>query len=151
MRLPVPPNMWCFHSLYWRMCQGVICPDGQVINSNGSCTDPRNCLGKELWILVHMYISVTIILFHTPTVAPYNTTISTQVAGNNITFICTAEGGPGNTFQWVQNSDNSVVSNSSMLTLDHTDYDDYTCTITNAAGSTNETITFDGKEIALKM
>ena len=27
--------------------EGCFCPDGQVINSNGLCTDPRDCLGKK--------------------------------------------------------------------------------------------------------
>ena len=96
---------------------------------------------------------INIILFHIPTVAPYNATISTQVARNYIILICAAEGGPSNTFQWVQNSDNSVVSTSSVLTLDYTNstsYDNYTCTITNAAGFTNTTVSLDGKEIVWK-
>ena len=92
-------------------------------------------------------ISVTIIVFHT--VAPYNATITTQLTGNDVISTCTAEGGPSTTFEWTQNSDNSRVSTSSMLTLNRTDpenSDTYTCTILNVAGNTSTMITLGGKK-----
>ena len=88
-----------------------------------------------------------IIFFHT--VAPYNAAITTQLTGNNVIYTCTAEGGPSNTFEWTRSSDNSQVSNSSMLTLDHrnpTNNDTYTCTIENAADTISTMIILDGKK-----
>ena len=88
-----------------------------------------------------------IIFFHT--VAPYNATITTQETGNDVIYTCTADGGPSNTFEWTQSSDNSQVSTSSMLTLDRrnlTNSDTYICTIENSAGNTSTMITLDGKK-----
>ena len=36
--------------------EGCFCPGGQVINSNGLCINPRECLGKKLvYVYVRMY------------------------------------------------------------------------------------------------
>ena len=58
--------------------------------------------------------------------------------GNNVTFNCTAEGGPGNTYQWQRNGTN--LDNETMQTLTITqisvnDGDQYTCVVSNAAGN----------------
>lgn len=58
--------------------------------------------------------------------------------GNNATFDCTAQGGPGNTYQWQQNGTN--LDNETMQTLAITQItvnngDEYTCIVTNVAGN----------------
>ena len=56
--------------------------------------------------------------------------------GNNITFICTAFGGPDNIFQWKMNG--NTIGNDSILELidiDTSSGGSYTCTVSNAAGS----------------
>ena len=88
-----------------------------------------------------------IVFFHV--VAPYDAAITTQVTGNDVIYTCAAEGGPSNTVEWTRSSDNSQVSTSSMLTLNHrnpTNSDTYTCTIENAAGTISTMIILDGKK-----
>ena len=98
---------------------------------------------------IHNTYMVHVTLFSfTYAVAPYNATITTQVVGTDVTYTCTAEGGPSNSFEWTRSSDSSQVSISSMLTLDGTDpanHDTYTCTIENGAGTNSTMITLDGK------
>ena len=58
--------------------------------------------------------------------------------GNNATFNCTAQGGPGNTYQWQRNGTN--LNNETMQTLAFSeitvnDGDEYTCIVSNVAGS----------------
>ncbi|XP_065904155.1 cell adhesion molecule DSCAML1-like isoform X2 [Dysidea avara] len=75
----------------------------------------------------------------TVTVSPYNATITEVVVINMVTYTCYADGGPGNTYEWLQLRDNSVVSSMQELILDSTDPSDggdYQCTITNNAGDT---------------
>ena len=62
--------------------------------------------------------------------------------GNNTTLTCSAFGGPNNTFLWEMNG--SIIGNDSML--DVTDIDassggNYTCTVSNAAGSDSASTT----------
>ena len=66
--------------------------------------------------------------------------------GSNVSRTCSAEGGPNNTFEWT--NDQGVVSNSSQLQLTSitaSDAGTYTCTVTNAAGSSNASATVFGK------
>ncbi len=62
--------------------------------------------------------------------------------GDDVILECNAAmGGPGNTFQWFD-SLNSILTNSSMLTLTNVMAADggmYTCMITNAGGSDSDT------------
>ena len=58
--------------------------------------------------------------------------------GNNVTFNCTAQGGPGNAYQWQRNGTN--LDNETMQTLAITQIsvnngDQYTCIVSNAAGN----------------
>ena len=62
--------------------------------------------------------------------------------GYNITFNCTASGGPDNVFQWEMSG--NIVGNESILEV--TDIDassggSYTCTVSNAAGSDSASTT----------
>ena len=56
--------------------------------------------------------------------------------GNSTAFICSAMGGPSNTFQWEING--NIIGNDSMLEvmdIDASSGGSYTCTVSNAAGS----------------
>ena len=60
----------------------------------------------------------------------------------NVTFTCSAKGGPDNTFQWER--DGVIVSNEANFTvtqIDATDGGNYTCTVSNAAGNDSNTTT----------
>ena len=86
--------------------------------------------------------------FYSSTVSPYNATITEVVVINMVTYTCYADGGPGNTYEWLQLRDNSVVSSMQELILDSTDPSDggdYQCTITNNAGDTTIMTTINGK------
>ena len=72
-------------------------------------------------------------------VAPYNATVTEAVVTTMVTYTCNADGGPGNTYEWLRLKDNSVVSSGQELILDNTDPLDggeYRCTITSGAGDT---------------
>jgi len=83
-------------------------------------------------------------------VAPFNATITQVVVINMVTYTCYADGGPGNTYEWVRLRDNSVVSSTQELILDNTDPldgGDYQCNITNDAGNTTVMTTLNGEDI----
>ena len=84
------------------------------------------------------------------TVAPFNATITEVVVINMVTYTCYADGGPGNTYEWLRLKDDSVVSSTQELILDNTDPLDggnYQCTITNNAGDTIIIGTLNGEDI----
>ena len=65
--------------------------------------------------------------------------------GSSESLTCTAQGGPDNTFQWTLQG--QVVSNSFQLqfpSITGSDGGDYTCTVTNAAGSGSIIATITG-------
>ena len=68
---------------------------------------------------------------------------------NTVTYICYADGGPGNSYQWIRIRENDVVSmTQKLIPLDNTDLLDsgeYLCTITNAAGSLDALATLNGE------
>ena len=67
--------------------------------------------------------------------------------GSAVNLTCLSDSGPNNTYEWT-NGQGESVSNSSQLQLSSitgSDAGDYTCTVTNAAGSGNETATVTGK------
>ena len=85
---------------------------------------------------------------HTHTVAPYNAIITEVVNMNNVTYTCSADGGLGNTYQWLRLRDNMTVSAEQDLVLDNTNPLDggmYLCTVTNVAGNTTVMTTLNGK------
>ena len=62
--------------------------------------------------------------------------------GDHVTLFCTAMGGPNNSFHWEQNG--SVIGNDSTLNvvaIDASQGGDYTCTVSNAAGSDSASTT----------
>ena len=90
-----------------------------------------------------MYISL-----RSHSVAPYNATIAKAVNNNNVTFTCYADGGLGNTYEWLRLRNNEVVSMMQELILDNTDPldgGDYQCTITNIAGNASAMTTLNGE------
>ena len=54
-----------------------------------------------------------------------------------VILTCSTLGGPDNEYQWLRS--NETLSNSSVLTLDSVVGGEYTCTVTNLAGSGNAT------------
>lgn len=65
-----------------------------------------------------------------------------------VTYMCYADGGPGNSYQWLRLSDNEVVSMTHELTLNNTNPlvgGDYQCTITNNAGNDAVLVTVNGE------
>ena len=74
-------------------------------------------------------------------VNPVNESFS---VGEDVNLTCSAMGGPGNTFQWSENSTDLEGENSTVLALTNITLDDggeYTCSVTNSAG-TSEASTF---------
>ena len=67
---------------------------------------------------------------------------------STVTYTCYADGGPGNSYQWIRLRDNEVVSMTQNLTLDNTDPLDggeYRCTISNDAGNLDTLATLNGE------
>ena len=91
-------------------------------------------------LLRYLFCSVSL-------VAPYNGSITEVVVNNTVTYTCYADGGPGNTYEWLRLRDNSVVSSMQELILDNTDPLDggeYRCTISNDAGNATAMTTLNG-------
>ena len=88
-----------------------------------------------------MYVkSKTCSYVHYHAAAPYNATITETVDNSNVTYICHADGGLDNTYEWLRLRDNEVVSLTQELILDNRnplDGGDYECTVTNTAGNTS--------------
>ena len=85
---------------------------------------------------------------HSHAVAPYNATVTETVDNNNVTYICYADGGPGNAYKWLRLRDNEVVSMTQALTLDNRnplDGGDYECAVTNIAGNTSAMSILNGE------
>ena len=67
--------------------------------------------------------------------SPMNETFN---RGDNVTFTCSARGGPGNIFQWLRNGtelENETSETLTLPTIDFSDGDEYTCLVCNAAGN----------------
>ena len=74
--------------------------------------------------------------------------INNVTTNNVVTYTCYADGGPGNSYQWIRLRDNEVVSMAQELALDNTDPldgGDYQCTITNNAGNDTAMTTLNGE------
>ena len=66
--------------------------------------------------------------------------------GDNVTFTCSALGGPDNLFQWQKEGECLPSESLSTLTLTNVDAMDgglYTCVVTNAAGNDSSDITLN--------
>ena len=89
-------------------------------------------------------------------VAPYDVTIMGDNTYNNnngdrLELSCSSEGGPGLTYSWsrtMNDFETSTTTNTSTLNISSVatvDGGDYTCTVTNGAGSNISTITVYGE------
>ena len=70
--------------------------------------------------------------------------------GSQLTLNCTSEGGPQLQYIWVLLG--NIISNSSMLIIDNvttTDGGNYTCTVTNDAGSSDAIVTVYSKSFLI--
>ena len=69
---------------------------------------------------------------------------------NDVTYTCYADGGPGNSYQWIRLRDNDVVSmTQELIPLDNRDPldgGDYVCIITNNAGDLETLATLNGEK-----
>ena len=70
--------------------------------------------------------------------------------GDQLELNCSSEGGPDLVYSWRRNNDfsNETVTNTNTLTISDlvtVDGGDYTCTVTNDAGSNNTTVTVYGE------
>ena len=75
--------------------------------------------------------------------------VTNSSQGSNVTFTCTAMGGPGNMFSWTRLYDNIPVGNMSSLTVSVEGADDggmYRCLVTNPAGNDSDTVTLNGED-----
>ena len=88
-----------------------------------------------------------------PSVAPYNVVImgdNTYDNGDQLELNCSSEGGPDLEYSWSRTNTFSATTttNTSTLTISDlatVDGGDYTCTVTNDAGTNNSTITVYGE------
>ena len=82
-------------------------------------------------------------------VSPNNVTIIGQnmyPQGNQLELTCSSEGGPDLTYSWSRTNmfSATTVTNTNTLTIDNVaavDGGDYTCTVTNGAGTSNASVT----------
>ncbi len=75
---------------------------------------------------------------------------SNNFQGDTQTLACSAMGGPGNMFLWTRLYDNTIVGNTSNLTVSVggvTDGGQYKCDVSNLAGNDSETATLNGEDI----
>ena len=83
-------------------------------------------------------------------VSPLNETFD---QGDNVTFTCSARGGPDNTFQWLRNGAELVGETSEIIVIPDVIFmsgDEYTCMVSNAAGNESvSTFLFVRPEITL--
>ena len=80
-------------------------------------------------------------------VSPLNETFD---RGDNVTFTCSARGGPDNTFQWLRNGTELVNEFIFIPAISFMDGNEYTCVVSNAAGSESvSTFLFVSPEIVL--
>ncbi len=66
------------------------------------------------------------------------------------TFNCSAMGGPGNMFSWTRLYDNTIVGNTSNLTVNvsgATDGGQYRCEVSNQAGNESQVTILNGKDV----
>ena len=87
------------------------------------------------------------------TVAPYNVTImgdNLYNQGEQLQLNCSSEGGPVLEYSWLLSGDSIPNANTSTLTINNvnaTYAGDYTCNITNNAGTDSYTVTVYSKSL----
>ena len=72
--------------------------------------------------------------------------------GDQLELVCSSEGGPALVYSWSRVNDfsNGTITNTNSLTVSDlatVDGGDYTCTVTNDAGTTSTTVTVYGELI----
>ena len=90
-------------------------------------------------------------------VAPHNVTImgdNSYNVGNQLELNCSSEGGPDLEYSWsrINTFSATTITNTSALTISDlttVDEGDYTCTVTNDAGTSNHTITVNSESSTL--
>ena len=86
-------------------------------------------------------------------VAPYEVSVmgnTLHSKGSQLTLNCASEGGPQLRYIWMFLG--NIISNSSMLIIDNvttTDGGNYTCTVTNDAGSSDALVTIYSKSFVI--
>ena len=88
-------------------------------------------------------------------VAPYNVVVmgnNLYSQGNQLQLNCSSEGGPQLEYTWTFSDSIITNANSNILTIDNittSNGGDYTCNVTNNAGSDNKTFTVYSKSLAV--
>ena len=88
-------------------------------------------------------------------VAPYNVVVmgdNLYSQGDQLQLNCSSEGGPQLEYTWTFSDSIITNANSNILTIDNittSNGGNYTCNVTNNAGSDNNTITVYGKSLSV--
>ena len=120
-----------------------------------------------LWtILIFVYQTLSLLvllssyvcMYYVPPiyiVAPYNVIImgdNLYSQGDQLQLNCSSEGGPQLEYTWTFSGSIITNTNSNILTIDNittSNGGNYTCNVTNNAGSDNNTITVYGKSLSV--
>ena len=101
-------------------------------------------------VCMYMYVCVHSLLCFSA-VSPQGsvsiTSMGSMTLGSDLTLLCSASGGPGNTFQWSHEGDLLMNATNDTLVFSgivSTDQGVYTCKVNNSAGVGNATFTLAG-------
>ena len=94
---------------------------------------------------------------HAHTAVSPEGSVEVQVVNNSVFLVpsetvilnCIASGGPNNTFEWLLDGDLIENETTATLTLNQVIGAEYTCRVSNAAGSGNASITITSKQCSL--
>ena len=107
-------------------------------------------MGISGWNVIFLYFLSSVSPEGSVVVSPLNETFD---QGDNVTFNCSALGGPDNTFQWLRNGTEIVGETFEMYAIPDITFmsgDEYTCMVSNAAGNESvSTFLFVNPEITL--